>query len=263
LASYGGHGPKRYLYAAVAVLLCVALVLANSRGGIISMLGQFAFLSWVYLSWVLAGRSREQVHGIRRNGRPLWLSSRMRVLRCLLILLLLGVALSGVLWLGGEPVRRRLESVPSEFQVRTSDVEEGSPRRLQIWASTLKLIEAHPLLGSGLGAYETAITRYWSASNEWQPQQAHNEYLELGAGGGLFGGVLGIWFVLILMEKTSRRLHDTDSLGRAICLGALVGLVGVAIHSFVDFGLHVMVNALICCALVTLATAKIRCAAAT
>lgn len=256
LASYSGYGFKRYLYAALALLVCAALVLANSRGGIISMLGQFAFLSWIYSSWAFAGPSLDHTRGKHRSARPFWLSSRMLALRCVLILLLLGVAFSGVLWLGGEPVRHRLESVPGEFLARRTDSANGSPRRLEIWGSTWRLIEAHPLLGSGFGAYKTAITKYFQAPNDWQPQQAHNEYLELGAGGGVIGGALGIWFVLILIRDTRTRLHETDSLRRAVCLGALVGLVGVALHSLVDFGLHVTVNALICCALVVLATAK-------
>jgi hypothetical protein len=77
------------------------------------------------------------------------------------------------------------------------------------------------------------------------------------AGGGAIGGAFGVWFVIILIREARKRLHESDPLRRAVCLGGLVGLVGVAIHSLVDFGLHVMVNALICCGLIVLATAKV------
>jgi O-antigen ligase len=259
LASYAGHGFRRYLYAAAAFLVCVALVLANSRGGIISMLGQIGFLAWIYFSRVFGGPF--VVHYARGQycGTKLFRHrSRMLALRGVLILLLLSAALSSVLWLGGEPVRHRLESVPDEFQTQRADIENRSPRRLEIWGATWRLIEEHPWLGSGFGAYKTAITKYFQASNDWQPQQAHNEYLELAAGGGVIGVALGIWFVLILIRDARSRLHETDAFRRAVCLGALVGLVGVAIHSLVDFGLHVPVNALICCGLVTLATTKLQ-----
>ncbi|MEP6911758.1 MAG: hypothetical protein ABI923_03335 [bacterium] len=43
------------------------------------------------------------------------------------------------------------------------------------------------LLGSGLGAYKTASTQYFENGGNWQPQQAHDEYLELMAGGGIVG----------------------------------------------------------------------------
>jgi O-antigen ligase len=259
LASCSGHGLKRYLYTATAFFLCLALIIANSRGGIISMLGQLGFLSWMYFGRVFDG-SFSQHHPRRkhRGSQWFWRRSRMFALRCVLSLLLLGAAFSIVLWLGGEPVRHRLESVPSEFLARRGDPENRSPRRLEIWGATWRLIRRHPLLGSGFGAYKTAITQYFRPSSDWQPQQAHNEYLELVAGGGVIGGALGFWFVLILIRDALRRLHEIDPLRRAVCLGALVGLVGVAIHSLVDFGLHVMVNALVCCVLVVLATAKIR-----
>src|SRR5258705_3937275 len=258
LAFYSGHRLKRYLYAAVALWICVALTLANSRGGIVSMLGQVGFIAWMALSRVFGQSAEPDARDQHSGEQSLLHASRLLALRCVLIFFIMGAALSSVLLLGGEPVRHRLESVPGEFLARRGDVENRSPRRLEIWGSTLRLIEAHPLLGSGFGAYKTAITKYFQAANDWQPEQAHNEYLELGAGGGVTGRALGIWFVLILIREARRRLHETDAFPRAVCLGALVGLVGVAIHSLVDFGLHVMVNALICCALIALATAKVR-----
>jgi O-antigen ligase len=232
--------------------------MANSRGGIISMLGQLGFLSWMYLGRAFAGLSFGR-HAPRKHrvAQRFWRRSRTFALRCVLSLLLVGAAFFIVLWLGGEPVRHRLESVPSEFVARKGDLENKSPRRLEIWGATWRLIEAHPLLGSGLGAYKTAIPEYFP-SNDWQPQQAHNEYLELVAGGGVIGGALGIWFVFIVIRDMRKHLHETDALRGAVCFGALVGLVGVAIHSLVDSGLHVMANALVCCALVALATAKVR-----
>lgn len=260
LAYCTGHGLKRYLYVAAACIICLAVILANSRGGVISMLGQLGFFSWMSFGWAFDGLSSQQhSHSKHRSGlQRVWRRGRTFALRCLLSLFLLGAIFFIVLWLGGEPVRHRLESVPGEFVARKGDLENKGPRRLEIWGATWKLIRAHPLSGSGLGAYKTAITKYLLASNDWRPQQAHNEYLELVAGGGVIGGALGLSFVLILIKDARKRLRETDAFRRAVCLGALVGLVGVTIHSLVDFGLHIMVNALVCCALVALATAKIR-----
>lgn len=246
---------KRLLYFGVVALLCLALVMTNSRGGIISMMGQFAFVSWIYFGALVR---RVSNRGWSIPGAAQFLRDRHALVpRLVIVLLLLFVVSVGVMWLGGEPVRHRLESVPSEFLARTDGLPYQNPRRLEIWAATLKLIEANPLLGSGLGAYETAATRYLRSEGNWQPQQAHNEYLELVAGGGILAGVIGVWFVVILVRESRHRLRDADSLRRALCLGAIIGLLGVAIHSLVDFGLHVMANALICCCLIALATAKI------
>src|SRR5258705_5349946 len=133
LASYTAHGFKRYLYTAVAFLVCAALVLANSRGGIISMLGQLGFLAWMYFSWAFGGPSLgHYARGPHCGAQSFWRRSRMLALRCVLVLLLLGATFSTVLWLGGEPVRHRLESVPGEFLARRGGVENRSPRRLEI-----------------------------------------------------------------------------------------------------------------------------------
>jgi O-antigen ligase len=258
LASYNGRRVSRYLYTTVSVALCIALIMANSRGGIISLLGQVGFFAWIGFSRVTDQSADTGARDQRSRQQSFWSKSRLLALRCILILFLLGAALSSVLLLGGEPVRSRLESVPSEFVAQRVEAENRTPRRLEIWASTLKLIEAHPWVGSGFGAYQTAIKKYFEAGSDWRPQQAHNDYLEFAAGGGLIGAALGIWLVVTLIRNANSCLRNADALRSAVCFGALIGLVGVAIHSLVDFGLHVTANALICCGLVALATAKTR-----
>ncbi|MEP6911757.1 MAG: hypothetical protein ABI923_03330 [bacterium] len=69
LGFYAGYGAKRFLYFATALLICMALVLANSRGGIISMMGQLAFLSWIYLGAVFGSSLFEQHSSTRTRPR--------------------------------------------------------------------------------------------------------------------------------------------------------------------------------------------------
>jgi hypothetical protein len=45
-------------------------------------------------------------------------------------------------------------------------------------------------------------------------------------------------------------------LRRAACLGACIGIAGVAVHSLVDFGLHMLVNALVFTTLIVIATSE-------
>jgi len=125
---------------------------------------------------------------------------------------------------------------------------------VEIWRATWGLITAHPIAGVGLGAYAPAIPSNHDSSGELVPQEAHNDYLELLASGGVIGGLLGLWFVLALIKSARAQLRLTDPFRRAACLGAILGLFGVAIHSLVDFGLHITINALVCAALVVIAT---------
>jgi O-antigen ligase len=122
---------------------------------------------------------------------------------------------------------------------------------------TWQMIKDHPIVGSGLGAYWIAITKYHHGSGEMTPQQAHNDYLELIADGGLVGVSLLIWFTVLAAKSAHRCLRYGDSARRAVCLGALTGILGIAIHSLVDFGLHVTVNATIFVILIVIATATI------
>ncbi|MFN2514435.1 MAG: hypothetical protein ABR568_23865, partial [Pyrinomonadaceae bacterium] len=53
-------------------------------------------------------------------------------------------------------------------------------------------------------------------------------------------------------------LRSPSRFRRAACLGAAIGIAGVAVHSLVDFGLHTIVNALVFTTLIVIATSKAR-----
>jgi hypothetical protein len=60
----------------------------------------------------------------------------------------------------------------------------------------------------------------------------------------------------MFIKQSAPRLHEGSQFARAACLGALTGLCGVAVHSLVEFGLHVPSNAFAAVALVAAATAR-------
>jgi O-antigen ligase len=130
--------------------------------------------------------------------------------------------------------------------------------RAEVWRSTWALIKDHPLAGVGFGGYWAVIPKYHDASGELTPQQAHNDYLEIIASGGLIGVALCCWFLFAFTRGVRAELNAKDNFRRAACFGALVGLFGVAVHSLFDFGLHIIINALIFMVLVVLATASVR-----
>jgi O-antigen ligase len=253
-----GRGVRRervLIYAAVGVPIWTALVLSNSRGGILSMFLQLLFVALMYPK-VSAAENARAVEGGRQGLMSRvgggGLAARVLVVACLA----LGVAVS-IVWVGGEPLVSRLETVSGEVRAVGEEWREGT-RRAQIWRATGELIKAHPVFGVGFGGYWAAIPEYHDASGEATPQQAHNDYLELLASGGLVGAALAAWFVVAFLRLARRRLRSADRFRRAACFGALAGLVGVAAHSFVDFGLHITVNALVAAALVVIATADVR-----
>ncbi|MCU1267774.1 MAG: hypothetical protein JWM21_4092 [Acidobacteria bacterium] len=240
----------------MAGLLWTALVISNSRGGVLGSLCEVLFLCVMldpvgYLAQKYAGDNDLQ----KRKRLPA--AAGGMVLRGLLILAMLVLFVYGVAWIGGEPVVNNFQSAAADFGTSGAPNNANTSRR-QMWAISWKVFKDHPLAGIGFGAYWIGVTKYHDASGELTPQQAHNDYLDLLAAGGLIGLALVTWFAVIFVVRARERLHSLDPFCRVACLGALTGIFGVAVHSFLDFGLHVTVNAAVFVVLIVVATARMR-----
>lgn len=247
----GGVRRERLLiYVAALAPIWTALILSNSRGGIFSMLTQVLFVAWLFGTVRTRQDKAEQDSVLAARLARL---SRSVLARAALVLCLIVVVGVSVIWMGGDMLVNRLETIPGDLQAARAE-ERASQSRIEIWRATWQLVKAHPIAGSGLGGYKTAFPQYHDASGQLVPQEAHNDYLELLAGGGIIGCALAGCFIVALIITVRRRLRSADAFYRAACFGALAGLFGVAVHSLVDFGLHITINALFCVALIAIAT---------
>lgn len=240
-----GGGVKRnriMFYVAAIALMWTALVLTSSRGGLLSMLAQVVFLAIALLVFTFKGNNRTKVF-------------RFATATALAIGLVSVVAISSI-WVGGDLLVTRLESLSGEIKSEATDPHAGVRRR-EVWGASWNLFKSHPITGSGLGAYPVAITRFHDASGKWTPEAAHNDYLELLASGGVIGVALLAWFAFAFYKSARQQLKHIEATRRAQCLGALTGIFGVAVHSAVDFGLHVTVNTVVLLVLIVLATQHI------
>lgn len=257
--AFGGARRGRLpLYVAVSAVMWTALVLSNSRGGVFSMLGQLCFFAALW-PWLFGrGRRREELAPHRRDvtgGRAA--APRSIFMRVGLGACLLGVTVVGVVWVGGDALTGRMDELPREMRAADDFNSRLRVRRAEMWEATWRLFRANPAFGVGFGGFANAVTEYYDASGNWTLREAHNEYLELLASGGIVGASLALWFIAVLGREARRQLRAREAFGRAACRGALVGLCGVALHSLVDFGLHLTVNAVVCVALVVIATAHV------
>jgi len=232
---------------AIAGFLWIALILSNSRGGIVASLSQVLFLA--VLVDPLRHLAKQPAVTARNRLRNL---AGGLALRVILIGGLVALFAYGVAWVGGESVVTNFELAQYSFSQQATQGRANTSRK-EIWSSTWKLIKSRPLAGAGFGGYWIAITKYHNASGDITPQEAHNDYLELLAGGGIVGLALVSWFAVAFVRRTRNSLHSSDPYLRGAALGAIVGIFGVLIHSFVDFGLHVTSNALILCVLIVIA----------
>jgi len=219
------------LYAALLLPIWTGLVLSNSRGGILAMLSQIVVAALLLLSY-----RTSVVRSVALKA-------------VLLIILLAGVAL-GIAWVGGDRLVNNFEAAGRELN--TEATREGASRN-EIWRASLKMFAAHPILGVGLGGYWIGITAYHEASGLMTPQEAHNDYLELLSSGGLIGFALGVWFAVVVIRRAREKLLSGHGMG-AVRFGAVLGIAGVAAHSLVDFGLHMIANAVVFITLIMIAT---------
>jgi len=249
LVAGGARRDRVLIYVAAAAPVWSALVLCLSRGGILSMLSQVIFLALLFnLTQMRSGSHHEA------NNNALLRFGRSLVFRLVLIVGLVAAIFVGMVWVGGESLVNRFQNVPEEAGQSRA---EGGSSRAEIWRATWRMFESHPILGEGFNGYWIGITQYHDATGQLTPQQAHNDYLEILASGGLIGIAIFIWLAVLIVREVRKALAASDSFRRATITGACVGIFGVMVHSFVDFGLHITVNCLILVALVVIATAEI------
>lgn len=227
---------KRFAYIFAAVLMGVALLMTNSRGGVISLVAEILFLL------VLSGFRKRKTREVREKSQRI----KRAALRAAFALSLIVALFAGVVLLGGESALSRFAG--------TVNSEDPTTGRAHFWNVTLDIIKAHPIVGTGLGAFPTVYTRYDSRNGSFRLEQVHNDYLQIMSDGGIIGAALGLAFVVMLFRYGFARRESTDDYRSGVALGALAGCFAVLVHSFFDFTLHTTANALLFLVMAALAT---------
>jgi O-antigen ligase len=227
---------KRFIYLFAAGIMGVALIMTNSRGGIISLVAEILFL--LVLTIFRKRKKREAPEKAQRF--------KSAALRTALALALIVGLFAGVVLLGGESTLVRF--------VGTVSSDDPTTGRAHFWNVTTDIIKAHPLLGTGLGAFAVVYTRYDSRNGLYRLEQAHNDYLQVLSDGGIVGAALGFFFIVLLFRMGFARRESRDEFRSGVALGALAGCFAVLVHSFFDFTLHTTSNALLFLVLAALAT---------
>jgi len=215
----------------------VALLMTNSRGGVISLIAEILFLV------VLSGFRKRKVRAVAEEKSQ---KIRRTALRAALALALIVALFGGVVLLGGEAALSRFAG--------TVNSEDPTTGRAHFWSVTIDIIKAHPIVGIGLGAFPTVYTRYDSRNGSFRLEQVHNDYLQVLSDGGVVLAALGLFFIVMLFRGGFARRESTDEYRSGVALGALAGCFAVLVHSFFDFTLHTTANALLFLVMAALAT---------
>lgn len=227
---------KKFIYLFAAGLMAVALVMTNSRGGIISLVAELIFLV--------------SLMGINRRHRKKHTERKPRIksaaLKAGLALAMVIAIFGGVVLLGGEDALTRI--------VGSVNADDPTTGRAHFWGVTVDIIKNHPVIGTGLGAFGVVYTGYDTRNGLYRLEQAHNDYLQVLSDGGIVGAVLGLVFLVALFRMGFARRESRDDFRRGVATGALAGCFAVLVHSFFDFTLHTTSNTLLFLVLAALAT---------
>jgi O-antigen ligase len=217
---------RLFIVGMLAIIPLGALLLSASRGGIISLGAELAFLALVVV--------------LRRTGGRNVLAGGTVLL----------VAFLMVSWLGVNQVLSRFSSLQT--------LEMREDKRASMRLGTWRIFLDHPVLGSGLGTLQQVYPRYETLYDGKIVNHAHNDYLEALAETGMVGGLCCAWFVVMLFIGALRLLQSGDnSFAGTLRLCGWTGCWGLLVHSLVDFNLHIPANLLLFLLMSLLATAEI------
>jgi O-antigen ligase len=215
------EGGRSVLMALAIAVMGLSLLASQSRSG----LGSFTVALMITAVWLAARRG-----GVKRLALPFT-----------------ALAVGGVLllaWAGAGVALSRFSTAGSELGTR-----------LSAWHDALRIISAFPFMGTGLNTYGSATLLYQTSSLSSHFQEAHNEYLQIAAEGGI---LLLAAFALCVWRLAATTRHrfaaaDEPSLARWVRIGAVTSLIAMALQSLMEFSLQMPGNAALFAVVVALA----------
>jgi O-antigen ligase len=140
--------------------------------------------------------------------------------------------------------------------------------RVEMWQAAERMWADHFWFGVGPAHYDYRFRQYRPEKVQERPDRAHNDYLNLLADWGTVGGLIVVSGIILFttgLAKTWKAVRpDDNEFGRgmsnrfAFFAGAAAALLALALHSFVDFNLHIPANALLGVSLMALLTAQLQ-----
>lgn len=214
-ASRFTRGRRQLAAAAIGALMAGTIFLSGSRGGMLA----FAVEMVVLAVWL-------RPH--QRNWR------QPAILGAFLV-----VVIGLLVWIGGNEMTRRLASIHSETRQ-----EMSGGVRLTIARDSLRMWKERPLLGWGLGTFPEVYPQFRSFYTGFFVNQAHNDYAQLLTETGLVGFAIAVWFLVLVFRRTRTKLENwPDTANGVLTLAALLGCLGILVHSWLDFNLQIPANA--------------------
>jgi O-antigen ligase len=194
---------RRWLYTAAILPIGLAILLSFSKGAL--LLGVPAMVLFVFVMWQ------------RENERPLW------------PWLIAAVVLAVI----GYTAALRVPQLADRLDLRSAT----GVFRLNLWQSSLHMIQEHPWFGVGLDNFLYAYRGRYILADAWQEpnlNHPHNIILDFATRLGLFGlggGIVLFWLAFKQLWVAYQRL---TTVWRPLALGLLGALIHTIAHGLVD-----------------------------
>lgn len=209
------HRNRRLMAAGSAALMAASIFLSGSRAGMI------AFCVQVVVLGVLMKPHRQG-----------WKQP-------VLMIGFIAVVIGFLVWVGGNDLTHRLASIQTETQE-----EIGGGVRVTIDRDSLRMWREHPIAGWGLGAFPVVYPAYRSFYTRFFVNEAHNDYLQMLVEMGTIGAILGAWLIWLTFRNARNKLDGwVESPNGTMTVAAVLGCIGILLHSALDFNLQIPANA--------------------
>lgn len=211
-------------------LICyVGVALTGSRGGYLSVV--VSLLVFATLSFMMLRSAEKQV--LRKYAA-------------------IGLIVVAAVLLGGGALMLQ----DSSLRKRVAQVVTPDSTRFDLWRASIEQWKLQPVFGTGSASYRFYGRQFRAERMQADPVVVHNDYLHLLCEYGLVGvAAFGIFIWAHLRQgwhsfvRYGPRRVTTEHLPfgnhLALTLGALGAIAAYAMHSVVDFNLHVPANALL------------------
>jgi len=131
-----------------------------------------------------------------------------------------------------------------------SIVDTKNNPRLPAWRNTIEMVKDHPVIGVGVGQWESAYPLYYDRimkdtifNEKSRLKRLHNEYLEVLANFGLVGYGFLLWLLYLIVRRVLSVLLDSSNNNRDSVLAMILGLTGFGVVAMFSFPIRVYLPA--------------------
>ena len=130
-----------------------------------------------------------------------------------------------------------------QVQQRIEQTNLTQESRDEVVTDALPLLSQYGVIGTGGGTFYTVYPQVQSESIQHFYDHAHNEYLQFAIEFGIVGAaIIAILVLLCAKSALSAIRHRRHPLPRGTAFAAVMAVIGMALHSTVDFPLQAPAN---------------------